>query len=166
MYNVVLISAIEQSDSDIYAHIFHNHWKRPWCWERLKAGGQGDDRGWDGWMAPWTRWTWLWASSGSWWWTGKTGVLQSMGSQRAGHDSVTELICTYSFLKIFFYIMASHRILNIVFCVIQSGPGFFFFIIHSLNNSFHLLIPSSHSIPPHYSLRTASLFSVPIIRCF
>ena len=51
------------------------HWKRPWCWERLKAGGEGDDRGWDGWMASSTRWTWVWASSRSWWWTGKPGVL-------------------------------------------------------------------------------------------
>ena len=53
--------------------------------ERLKAGGEGDDRGWDGWMASPTRWTWVWASSGSWW-TGKPGALQSMGSQRVGHD--------------------------------------------------------------------------------
>ena len=51
------------------------HWKRPWCWERLKAGGEGDDRGWDGWMASPTQWTWVWASSGSWWWTGKPGML-------------------------------------------------------------------------------------------
>ena len=66
------------------------HWKRPWCWERLKAGGEGDDRGWDGWMASPTWWTWGWESSRSWWWTGKPGVLQSMGSQRVGQDSVTE----------------------------------------------------------------------------
>ena len=46
------------------------HWKRPWCWERLKAGGEGDDRGWDSWMASLTQWTWVWVSSGSWWWTG------------------------------------------------------------------------------------------------
>ena len=59
-----------------------DYWKRPWCWERLKAGGEGDDRGWDGWMASPMRWTWIWASSGSWWWTGKPGVLQSMGLQR------------------------------------------------------------------------------------
>ena len=51
------------------------HWKRPWCWERLKAGGEGDDRGWDGWMASSTWWTWVWASSRSWWWTGKPGIL-------------------------------------------------------------------------------------------
>ena len=49
--------------------------KRPWCWERLKAGEERDDRGWDGWMASLTRWTWVWASSGNWWWTGKPGVL-------------------------------------------------------------------------------------------
>ena len=67
------------------------HWKRPWCWERLKAGGEGDDRGWDGLMASLTRWAWVWASSRSWWWTGKPGVLQSMGLQIVGHDWVTEL---------------------------------------------------------------------------
>ena len=55
--------------------------KRPWFWKRLKAEGEWDDRGWDGWMASPTQWTWLWASSGSWWWTRKPGVLQSMGSQ-------------------------------------------------------------------------------------
>jgi len=65
--------------------------KRPWCWERLKAGGERDDRGWDGWMASPTQWTWVWANSGSWCWTGKPGVLQSMGPQRVGYDWVTEL---------------------------------------------------------------------------
>ena len=72
------------------------HWKRPWCWERLRGGGEGDDRGWDGWMASLTRWTWVWVNSGSWWWTGRPGVLQSMGSQRVRHDWVTELnwICS------------------------------------------------------------------------
>jgi len=65
--------------------------KRPWCWERLKAGGEGDDRGWNGWMASPTQWTWVWVSSGRWWRIGKPGVLQSMGSQRVGHDWVNEL---------------------------------------------------------------------------
>ena len=64
--------------------------KRPWCWERLKAGG-GDDRGWDGWMTSPTQWTWVQVNSGSWWWTGRPGVLQSMGSQRVRHDWATEL---------------------------------------------------------------------------
>ena len=67
------------------------HLKRPWCWKRLKAGGEGDDRGWDGWMAPPTLWTWVWVSSGSWWWTGKPSVLQSLGLQGVGHDWVPEL---------------------------------------------------------------------------
>ena len=67
------------------------HRKRPWCWERLKAEGEGDDGGWDGWMASLTQWTWVWVNSGNWWWTGKPGVLQSMGSQRVGHDWATEL---------------------------------------------------------------------------
>ena len=65
------------------------HWKRPWCWDRSKAGEEGDDRGWYGWMASLTRWTWVWVGSGSWWWTGKPGVLQFMGLQRTGHDWAT-----------------------------------------------------------------------------
>ena len=60
--------------------------ERPWCWEGLGAGGEGDDRGWDGWMATLTRWTWVWVNSGSWWWTGRPGVLRFMGSQRVRHD--------------------------------------------------------------------------------
>ena len=57
------------------------HLKRPWGWERLKVGGEGEDKRWDGLMASPTRWTWVWVNSGSWWWTGKPGVLQSPGSQ-------------------------------------------------------------------------------------
>ena len=64
---------------------------RPWWWKIFKAGGEGDDRGWDGWMASLTQWTWVWVSPGSWWWTGKPGVLQAMGSQRVGPDWATEL---------------------------------------------------------------------------
>ena len=70
------------------------HWKRLWCWERLRAGGEGDDRGSDGWMASPTQWTWVWVDSGSWWWTGRPGGLQFMGSQRSGHDWATELSWT------------------------------------------------------------------------
>ena len=55
--------------------------RRTWCWERLKAGGEGDNRGWDGWTASPTQWTWIWVNSRSWWWTGRPGVLQSMGLQ-------------------------------------------------------------------------------------
>ena len=57
------------------------HWKRPWCWEGLGAGVEGDDRGGDVWMASPTWCTWVWVNSGSWWWTGRPGVLQFMGSQ-------------------------------------------------------------------------------------
>ena len=57
------------------------HLKRPWCWERLEVGGEGDDREWDDWMASPTQWTWVWVNSGSWWWTGRTGVLWFMGLQ-------------------------------------------------------------------------------------
>ena len=67
------------------------HLKRPWCWEGLGAGGEGDDRGWDGWMASPTQWTWVWVDVGSWWWTGRPGVLPSMGSQKVRHDWATEL---------------------------------------------------------------------------
>ena len=73
-----------------FGHLM-THWKSPWCWERLRAGGEGGDRGWDGWMASPTQWTWLWVNSGSWWWTGRPGVLQSMGLQRVGHDRANGL---------------------------------------------------------------------------
>ena len=66
------------------------HLKRPWCWERLRAGGEGDDRGWDDWMASPTQWTRMWASSGRWWRTGKPEVVPFMGSQRVGYNWVIE----------------------------------------------------------------------------
>ena len=65
--------------------------EKTWCWERLKVGGEGVNRGWDGWMASPTQWTWVWVNSGSWWWTGRPGMLQSKKSQRVGHDWATEL---------------------------------------------------------------------------
>ena len=66
------------------------HWKRPWYWERLKAGREGDDRGQDGWMVSPIGWTWVWASSGKCWWTWRPGMLQSMGLQRVRQDWATE----------------------------------------------------------------------------
>ena len=77
--------------------------KDPGCWERLKVGGEGDDRGWDGWMASPTRWTWVWASSRSWWWTWKPGVLQSMGgiesdtTEQLNRTELNWMICAHSF---------------------------------------------------------------------
>ena len=63
--------------------------RSPWCWEGLGAGGEGNDRGWDGWMASLTQRRWVWVNYGSWWWTGRPGV-----SQRVGHDQATELTWT------------------------------------------------------------------------
>ena len=74
--------------------------KRLWCWERLKAGRQGGDKGWDGWMASPTQWAWVWVNSESRQWTGRPGVLQSMGSQRIRHNLVTELSWTEHSLTI------------------------------------------------------------------
>ena len=76
------------------------YWKRPWCWARLKAGRDGDDRGRDDWMASLTWWTWVRASSGSWWWRGKPGVLQSMGLQTVRHDWLNwtdDTLCRFLF---------------------------------------------------------------------
>ena len=75
------------------------HWKRPWCWKGLEAGREGDDRGWNGWMASTTRWAWVWVDSGSWWWTGRPGVLWFTGSQRVGHHWATELNSSKSYHK-------------------------------------------------------------------
>ena len=80
------------------------HWKRPWCWERLRTGGEGDDRGWDGSMASPTR-TRVWMDSGSWWWTGRPGMLWFMGSQRVGHDWEAELNWT----ELNLYTKQTHR---------------------------------------------------------
>ena len=84
-------------------------WK-DWCWERLKAGG-------DGWMASPTQWTWVWKSSGSWWWTRRPGMLQSMGLQRVGHDWVTELYWTdfYSIKILFNSIIQIFMMSNILY---------------------------------------------------
>ena len=69
-------------------------WERRWCWKKLKAGREGDNRGWDGWMVSPTQWLWVWANSRSWWWRGKPDVLQSIGSQRVRHYWATELNCS------------------------------------------------------------------------
>ena len=89
------------------------HWKRPWCWERLKAGGEGDDRGWDGWVASLTRWTWVWVGSGSWWWTGKPGL-----DCRLRLDWVTELNWSQSMRKLIQFLSMCWpcTVLNIPFC--------------------------------------------------
>ena len=84
MIHVLLKPGLEN-----FEHYFASMWDK--CWERLRAGGEGDDRGWDSWMASPTQWTRVWVDSGSWWWTGRPGRLQFMGSQRDRHDWATEL---------------------------------------------------------------------------
>ena len=86
------------------------HLKRPWCWERLRAGGERDNRGWDGWMASLTQWPWVWVNSESWWWTGKPGMLQFMESQRVGHDWVTDL--NWTECQILFSVSFSHSVMS------------------------------------------------------
>ena len=100
--------------------------KRPWCWERLKVGGEGDNRGWVGWMASLTQWTWVWTRSRSWWWMGKPGMVQSMGLQRVTHDWATEMNWAHSLsltwtlldrLLISTLLSSSSRVLS--FCLFQ-----------------------------------------------
>jgi len=89
---------------DFFRGLFVRYLSDYWCWEELGAGGKGDDRGWDGWMASLTRWMWVWVNSGSWWWTGRPGVLQFMGSQRIRQDWATELNWTDSGLKMDYFL--------------------------------------------------------------
>ena len=125
--------------------------KRPWCWESLRAGGEGDDREWDGWKASLTQWTWVWVKSGSWWWTGRPGVLRFMGSQRVGHYWATELNWTLLFS---------------VSCVLCC------FSLHwtmMLRGSSFLHVQSSHlsdSDFPLYPLAPSFIFLQPSVRCF
>ena len=88
------------------------HWKRLWCWEGLWGGGKGDDRGWDGWMASPVRWMWVWVNSGSWWWTGRPGMLWFMGSQRVGYDWATELNWTEYSIVYMYHIFFIHSSAN------------------------------------------------------
>ena len=107
------------------------HWERLWCWEGLGAGGKGDNRGWDGWMASLTWWTWVWVDSGSWWWTGRPGVLRFMGPQRVGHNWATELNWTEHHERVYPYsdLMGLNPkgfncVALIPFCVISNAVSF------------------------------------------
>ena len=126
----------------------------------LRARGEGDDRGWDGWMASLTQWTWVWVNSGSWWWTGRPGVMWFMGLQRVGHYWATDLIwCMFTevslsysisgvqqgdfsytythilFLRLFF-IIGYYKIQNMGSCAISQVLVYLFYIfIHSISHS-------------------------------
>ena len=104
--------------------------EKPWYWERLKAGGEGDDRGWDGWMASLTQWIWVWINSGSWWWTGKLGMLQSMGQQSCARLSDwTDIIYYDKNITIdFFFLKCLYQVLY----VSKAFSGFVMIIIYVL----------------------------------
>ena len=96
-------------------------WKRSWWLERLRAGGEGDDRGWDGWMASPTLWTWVWVNSGSWWWTGRPGMLRSMGSQWV--RQATELNWTTQIVYLIFNCPRLRLAMMSVICLWHHGAG-------------------------------------------
>ena len=116
--------------------------KRLWCWERLKVGGEGDNRGRDGWMASPTGWTRVWVSSGSWSWTGKPGMIQSMGSQRVGHGWATELswyvfICLYACV---IYLHTSYIYIYVCVYIFYEDCIITFFLSHRTTPSQIILI--------------------------
>ena len=108
--------------------------KRSWCWERLRAGGEGDDRGWEGWMASLTQWAWVWVNAGSWWWTGRPAVLRFMGSQSDTAEQLnwTELILgweehsQYHFYKNKFVLFFSYFICEVNIWMLFLLFSFFF----------------------------------------
>ena len=130
------------------------HLKRPWSWERLRPGGERDNRGWDGWMASVTQWTSIWVDSRSWWWTRKPGVLQFIGSQRVKHDWVTELnslwgLCFYLVYGFLFYAKALSLIRSyflLLFTSIILGDGSKSTLLWLMSNNVKLAMFSPRGI--------------------
>ena len=109
-----------EAETQYFGHLMRrtDSLEKTWCWEGLKAGGEGDDREWDGWIASLTQWTWVWVNSRSWWWTGRPGVLQSMGSQ-----SQTQLSDWTEYEMYLCESIVSCEIYNVIFCVFQCAEG-------------------------------------------
>ena len=125
------------------------HWKRPWCWEGLGTGGEGDDKGWDGWMESPTRWAWVWVNSRSWWWTGRPGVLRFMGLQRVGHDwatELTELMILHSQQWTDHPDRKLTRKQKLKWCIGPVGPNQHLKGISPQNNGVHLLLKCNWNI--------------------
>ena len=129
------------------------HLKRPWCCERLRAGGEGDDRGWDGWMASPTQWTWVWVDSRSWWWTGKPGTLRFMGSQsRTRLSNWTELMVA-PFLS-FWGTSILFSLVAAPFPPTALSPEVFYYICHLLEQSpGHLTVRVGSPVQPWHCQR-------------
>ena len=114
-----------------------SHLKRPWCCERLRAGGEGDDRGWDGWVVSPTQWTWVWVNSGSWWWTGRPGVLQSVCGvaeswTRLNNWTETWLLIHLGFSQSACYVFSVLSVLNSLYLLFLPSFGIIkFFMILS-----------------------------------
>ena len=114
------------------------HWKTSWCWQRLKAGGEGDDRGWDCWTASLTWWTWVWVNSGSWWSTGRPGMLQVMGLERVRHNWVTELNSTEWISKVELMIVWTFLKGKICYMKIGLNKEIMVWLQNCSFNSFHI----------------------------
>ena len=111
-----------------FGHLMRRVDSLPWCWEGLGAGGEGDDRGWDGWMASPTQWTWVLVNSGSWWWTGRPGVLiHGVAKSRTRLSDWTKLnwkICIDKLKCIFFNSFTKITTQYILLCTLL----FFFYL--------------------------------------
>ena len=123
---------------------------RLWCWEGLGARGEGDDRGWDGWMASLTWWTWASVNLGSWWWTGRPGMLRFMGSRRVGHDWATDLIWIFKYLKFSLWKLLNTWTIDWIVIMPskfqyqpqqRSTPGWLCFIQFMFEKLWHLITP-------------------------
>ena len=125
------------------------HWKRPWCWQRLKAGGEGDGRGWDGCMASLTRWTWVWASSGSWWWTGKPLCCSPWGCKELATTEWPTSCSVAKLCSILHYPWTAAPQASLSRSISQSLPKFM---------SIELVMPSNHLTVCHPLLLLPSIF--------
>ena len=98
-----ILTGRTDAEAEYFGHLMQrsDSFKKTLMPGKIEVGGEGDNRGWDGWMASPTRWTWVWVSSGSWWWTGRPGMLQSMGSQTVRHNWATKLMY-WSFCWVFY----------------------------------------------------------------
>ena len=130
-----------QNHNYFFTNLILTYSKRPWCWERLNAGEEGDDRGWASWMASPTQWIWVWVNSGNWWWTGRSGMLQFMGLQKVRHDWETNWteLNTFSVKGVSSFVQDRERLLADI-----PGPGDKFW--SPLNQLFECQVHESRQI--------------------